>query len=211
MADILLDTQVAPATPAAGKAILFFESGGKRATYKDDSGRTSTVPGIITNYNTTDSAANATNTYIAGSALTVPTGLTLQVGTTVRWRFGLTKNAAGTTAAVWTVKVGTAGTTADATVLTFTSGSVQTAATDTAWIDIYAVLRNVGASGVMAGIFHMIHQNAATGFASVQNQVLQATSAGFVTTTAGLIVGVAVDPGAANFTHQVVLSEMVNI
>lgn len=211
MPDILLDTQAVPTTPAAGKTLLYVHSGTKLATTKDDSGRSQSLTGYIANQNTADVVANAADTYITGSALAVPTGLTLQVGTTCVWRFFMTKTAAGVAAPTWIVRVGTAGTTADAARLTFT-GPAQTAAVDTGVIEIYAVLRNVGASGVLAGGAVLSHNLAATGFANISSPVLQVTSGAFDTTTAGLIVGVSVNPGASGvWTHQVVSAQMGNI
>jgi hypothetical protein len=211
MADIVIDTQAVPAAPAAGKMIIFPESGGKRLTVKDDSGRTHTLGGVIRNFNTTDVVANAANTYLTGSGLTVPTGLILQVGTSFKWRMYATKTAAGVATPIWTVLVGTTGTTADTARLTFT-GPAQTAAIDTGFIEITAILRNVGASGVLAGGLILNHNLAATGFANVGSPTLQATSAGFDTTVANLIIGVAVNPGAAGvWTHQVIKAEMLNI
>lgn len=212
MADIILDTQSAPSTPAAGKGIIFLESGGKRATLKDDSGRTYTMPGAIVNANTADVVATGVDTYLTGSSLTVPTGLTLQVGTMLKWRIYMTKTAAGTAAPVWVVRIGTAGTTADAAILTFTQVALQTAAVDTGCVEITAALRNVGAAGVLAGGLHMSHVLAATGFSTLDHNVMQVVSAGFVTTTAGLIAGVSVNPGASGvWTHQVIRAEMLNI
>lgn len=212
MSDILLDTQAAPSTPAAGKGNLFLESGGKRATLKDDSGRTYTLyPGIL-NYNTADVTANAADTYVTGSNLAVPTGLSLQVGTMFKWKMYITKTAAGVAAPVWRVRVGTAGTTGDTAQLTFTQVAAQTAAVDAAMVEICAILRNVGAAGVLAGGLTMNHVLAATGFSTLTENVQQVTSAGFVTTTAGLIVGLSVDPGAAGvWTIQHVRAEMLNI
>ena len=96
MSDLLIDNQAVPSTPASGKIIIFSETGGKRVTSKDDSGKTSTLAGAIRNYSTADLVATSVDTYLTGSNLAIPTGLTLQVGTTFRWRFYMTKTGAGT-------------------------------------------------------------------------------------------------------------------
>lgn len=211
MADILIDNQSVPTAPASGKSILFVETGGKRLTMKDDAGRTYTMPGGIRNWNTADVVASAADTYLTGSALSVPTGLSLQVGTTMKWRIYMTKTAAGTAAPTWIVRVGTAGTTADTARLTFT-GPAQTAAVDTGFVEITAILRNVGASGVLVGGLILNHNLATTGFANVGSPTLQVTSVGFDTTVTGTIIGVSVNPGASGvWTHQVVKAEMLNI
>jgi hypothetical protein len=212
MSRILLDVEAPPATPAAGRGVFFAETGGKRATYKDDSGRTHTLSGRILNYNTADVVANAADTYLTGSNLVVPTGMVLQVGTMFRWTLYMTKTAAGVAAPIWAVHVGTAGTVADAARVTFTQVALQTAVIDTGVVEITAILRNVGAAGVLAGGLAMTHVLAATGFSTLTDNVMQVTSAGFDTTIAGTIIGVSVNPGAAGvWTHQVVKSEMLNI
>lgn len=212
MADILIDNQAVPGTPAAGKSILFMESGGKKLVAKDDSGRTNTLGGIITNWNTADVVANAADTYLTGSGLSIPTGMVMQVGTLFRWKFYMTKTGAGVAAPIWVVRVGTLGTVADAAILTFTQVALQTANADTGVVDIEAILRNVGAAGVLAGGLTMGHVLAATGFSTLTENVMQVTSAGFSTVVANSIVGVSVNPGAAGvWTHQLVFSEVLNI
>lgn len=211
MADILLDNQAVPGTPASGKVIIFAESGGKRVTYKDDAGRTYSVGGTIRNWNTVDVVANAADTYLTGSGLTVPTGLVLQVGTTFKWRVFMTKTGAGTATPIWIVRVGTTGTTGDTARLTFT-GPAQTAVSDAGFVELTAILRNVGAAGVLAGGLILNHNLAVTGFANIGSPTLQVTSSGFDTTVANLIVGVSVNPGASGvWTHAVIKAEMLNV
>lgn len=209
MADFLVDVQGAPATPAAGTSVLFPHSSSKQWASRDDTGRVLTLPGIK-NWNTADVVANAADTYLAGSALAVPSHL-LQVGTAFKWRIFMTKTAAGTAAPVWRVRVGVNGTVADAAILTFT-GPAQTAAIDTGFVEITAILRSVGAAGVLAGGLILNHNLATTGFANIGSPTLQVTSAGFDTTVPGTVVGVSVNPGASGvWTHQVVKGEMLNI
>ena len=212
MADILLDNQTIPGTPASGKLILFTHSGNKKLVTRDDTGAYSTLGGAIRNWNTADVVANAADTYLTGSGLTVPTGLVLQVGTTFRWRLAMVKTAAGTAAPIWVLRVGTAGTTADTARCTFTQVALQTAVVDTGIVDVTAILRNVGAAGVLAGVLNMNHVLATTGFSTLGANTLQVTSAGFDTTVANTIVGLSVNPGTLGvWTHQVIAAEMLNI
>jgi len=163
--------------------------------------------GLRSNANTGDVVATGVDTYLTGSNLLIPTA-GLQVKTVLRWRFFVTKTGAGVVAPIWSVRVGTAGTTADTVRLTFT-GPAQTGAADTAEILIEAILRNTGAAGVLAGGLTLQHNLAATGFANQGAVVLQVTSAGFLTTTPNLIIGVSVDPGAAGvWTHTNVRGEL---
>jgi hypothetical protein len=209
MADIALDTQGTPTTPSAGVLIAYADSGSKQLTAKNDAGRVVTIPGIK-NWNTADVVANAADTYLTGSSVAIPQHL-MQAGTTFRWRFVMTKTAAGVAAPVWSVRVGTAGTTADSARLTFT-GPAQTAAVDTAIVQITAVLRNTGAAGVLTGGLVLTHNLATTGFANIGSPTLQVTSGTFDTTVASLIVGVSVSPGSAGvWTHQLVIAEALNV
>lgn len=211
MQGLFIDNSLPLATPPVGATVLYSEPTTRRLTLKDDTGRTYTLGGGFGNYNTADVVANAADTYLTGSSLAIPPSLAMQAGTSFRWTFAATKTAAGTAAPVWRVRIGTAGTTADTAVLTFT-GPAQTAVVDTAVITVDAVLRNTGAAGILAGSLVLTHNLAATGFANIGTPVLQVTSSGFVTTTANLVVGVSVDPGASGvWTHQVVQAELLNL
>ena len=212
MADLLLDTQVVPSTPASGKMLVFPHSGNKTLVAKDDSGRTNTLGGAIRNWNTADVVANAADTYLTGSNLVIPAGLTLQVGTAFRWRIAMSKTAFGTAAPIWNIRVGTAGSVADSARIVFTQVALQTAAADTGIVSIEAVLRNVGASGILAGCLEMNHILAATGFSTLTMNIMQVTSSGFDTTVPGTTIGISVNPGSAGvWTHQLIMAEMLNI
>lgn len=210
MSEILTDLQGAPATPAAGSLFLFGHTSTKRGASKDDTGRILTFPPLF-NANNADVVANAADTYLAGSAIAVPSHL-LQALTVLHWRLAMSKTAAGVAAPTWNVRVGINGTVADASRLLFTSPVAQTAVVDNGLVDVYAIVRNAGAAAVMAGYLKMEHILAATGLAAAAQVLLQVTSAAFDATVANLIVGLSVNPGAAGvWTHQVVLAEAAGI
>mgnify|MGYP001606297451 CR=1 FL=1 len=209
MAELLLDVQSVPATPAGGTAMVYVDTVSKRLTVKDDAGY---IKGNIQNYSTVAQApAAATRTYIAGSALTIPTGK-IQVGTKFRWRFNITKTAAGTAASTYDVAVGTAGTTADTARVSFTKPA-GTAAVDAGWIEIIVIcLGPLGVNGVFVGEFSLIHNLSATGHAAIPCVCVNTISAGFDVTVANLIVGVCITSGAADaITIQMVDAEAVNV
>ena len=209
MADFLCDEQGAPATPGAGKIALWPDSVSKQWASKDPTGKALTMPGIK-NANTANVVATSVDTYLTGSALAVPPH-GMQAGTIFKWRMFMTKSAAGIAAPIWNVRLGVLGTVVDTARLTFT-GPAQTAVVDTGFVEITAILRNTGASGVLAGGLTMTHNLAATGFANIGSPTLQVTSAAFDTTTANLIVGVSVNPGASGvWTHQLVKGEALNL
>lgn len=208
MGRAVLATQAPPVTPASG-LVEVYPAANKLLSQKD-AGKVTTLGGIR-NANTADVTANAADTYLTGSSLPVPAHL-LQVGTQFRWRIWMTKTAAGVATPVWSVRVGTAGTTSDSARLAFT-GPAQTAATDVGYVTIDAVVRSIGASGVVAGVLVLSHNTSgATGFAAAASPVIQVTSSGFDMTVANLVVGVSVNPGSAGvWTHQGVLGEMNGI
>lgn len=208
MSDVVLDNQVPPATPAAGSSVIMVNSTTKRIQTLDDAGFRRTL-GMI-NFSTASQApAAATRTYITGSGLVIPAGA-LQVGTIFRWSLNMTKTAAGIAASTFDIAFGVAGTTADTARVSFTKPA-GTAAIDEAQIDILAIVRGpVGAAGVVAGLFGMIHNLENTGHAVIPCVAVQALSAGFDITTPTNI-GLCLTSGAADaITIQQVVAEAFN-
>lgn len=159
------------------------------------------------------SPAAATDVYITKSNIAVPNGR-IKAETIAHWRMYVTKTAAGAAAPVFNVRLGTAGTTADASRGTLTFPA-QTAVADTAMIDIWANFRTVG-SGTSATLYStgMIdHSLAATGFSTSNTGLAGAASAaGFDSTANGLIFGLSVNTGAsAAWTIQQVQGDLVNL
>jgi len=210
MAEFLLDTQAPSSTPGSGTSLLFPHSSNKLWAQKDDAGKVLTLAGIR-NANTADVVANAADTYLTGSALALPSH-GFQVGTRFRWRFWMTKTAAGTATPIWVVRVGVNGTTADTARLTFT-GPAQTAAVDTGRVTLDVITRSVSSAGVIAGVLTLAHHTSGTtGLANIVSPTIQVVSAGFDMTVANLIVGVSINPGASGvWTHQGVFSEVRGI
>jgi hypothetical protein len=195
-------------TPSAGVTCSFIDATHKSSKQKDDAGY---VRGGTNNFSIASQApAAATRTYLAGSNLSVPTNK-LQVGTVLRWKFNMTKTAAGIAASTIDVAVGTAGTTADTARLSFTKPA-GTAVIDEAWVDVICTVRSIGATGVMVGEFVMVHNLAATGHAVIPVVVANAVSAGFDVTVSNLIVGLCLTTGAADvITIQMMQAEAFNL
>lgn len=147
------------------------------------------------NSSTADQTGFAADTYLAGSAITLPSGLP-RVGTTYKLRFDMSKTAAGTAAAALIIRVGTAGTTADTARLTF-NFSVGTAATDVGVFDVTVTFRTVGTgtNAVIAGFVQLTSQPT-TGLSTLLKGA-HAVSAGFDSTTANLIIGASFNGGAS--------------
>jgi hypothetical protein len=196
MADILIDNQAVPSTPAAGKSVLFVDSTAKKLVTLDDTGRGNPVGGID-NGSIANQSPGAVDAYLTDSDLLIPS-VGLQARTYLRWDISASKTAAGAVAPIWVIRLGSARTTADTAILTIT-GSAQTAAADAAVITVFATLRNVGAAAVLQGTVSMVHNLAATGFASNAAGVVEATSGTFDSTgKAGQYFGLTVNGGTSS-------------
>lgn len=149
MADILLDNQVAPSTPAASKSVLWVESTVKRQLQTDDGGK---HRGIVSQNSSTSAqgAIATTEVYLTGSGLKIP-AYGMQVGMTFVWYISASKTAAGTAAPIWTFRIGSAQTTADTSRLALTSGLVQTATVADGLLIASVYAPTVSATGTIAG------------------------------------------------------------
>lgn len=154
--------------------------------------------------------AATVRTYITGTAIAIPkTGL--KVGTRARFRFNLTKTAAGTATSTIDVALGTAGTTADAAVLSFTKPA-GTAVADEGYCEVEVLVQSIGATGVLVGEFTLGHNLAATGHATIPFVAVNATSGAVDLTRDQLIMGVCITTGAADaITVTLVDAEMVRL
>ena len=74
MADILLDVQTEPSTPAANTAIVYVETVSKSLAYKDDAGMNYLLGvGALDNHSVASQGPGfATDTYLTGSNITIP-------------------------------------------------------------------------------------------------------------------------------------------
>jgi collagen triple helix repeat protein len=169
--------------------------------------RTGDVGAGIYTFSSTGDVASAADTYLAGSKLAF-TGK-VKVGTIIRWRFCMTKTAAGVATPVYSIRVGINGSVADTAQCTIT-GLAQTAATDTGWHQLELVVTAIGATGTMTVTARLAHANATTGLANAaQDQILQNTSAAFDMTVPAMFIGVSMNPGASGvWTFQSVAAEM---
>ena len=192
MADILIDTQGAPTTPAASTGVIYIDSTNKEVTNTDESGKSKCLRTLTNTGSTTTAGADI---YIVGSGITVPPSLA-RVGAMFMWSLNMSKTAACTSAPIYNIRVGTAGTTGDTARLTFTSAQSQTAATDNAILQIQCVVTTAGASGIINGGYQLGHKNSTTGFCATQMDAQGPTaSAAFDLTVASLIFGLSINPG----------------
>jgi len=183
-----------PVAPAAGKTEIYARTSDKTAMMVDELGITRQLANTDAAANTGDLGPTAgANFYLASSAVPVNR---LLAGAIVRWRVTATKTAACTGTPVFQITLGTTQTTADPVIATAT-GVAQTAAIDTAWIDIEMIVRCVGAASAAAWAMRIAHKNATTGFMNqVQDQIFNGTTANQNWTTAGLYLGLMFNPTA---------------
>lgn len=139
----------------------------------------------------------ATLTLITGSLIAVPPQ-GFQIGTTLRWALSMSKTAAGTAARTFFIKIGTLGTTADATVATFTNAGVGTAAIDQGRLVVTFTVRGpLGAACAGVAESMLSHNLAATGFGTKATDYTQATMATWNSATAQQFISLHVTTGAA--------------
>lgn len=160
---------------------------------------------------TSQAITAATRTVITGSAIAVPAS-GLQIGSTFRWRFNMTKTAAGSASSTVDIAIGTAGTTSDTAVVSFTKPA-GTAAADEGYCEVEVVIRGpLTASCVAVGEFTLIHNLAATGHAQIPCVVVNTVSSTFDATVSSLILSLCLTSGASDaITIQQVTASTQNV
>lgn len=150
--------------------------------------------GVTTNKSLAAQGAGfAADTYLTGS--NVPLG-TAVIGTTYILWFDVVKTAAGVATPIITIRVGTAGTTADTARCTLTFGA-GTAAIDTGVFEVHATFRSIG-SGTSAVLQGSGGVDCGTGIVGSANaKGAQNTSSGFDSTVANSIIGVSFNGGTS--------------
>lgn len=194
MAELLIDEQGFPVTPANGQMVLYPDSGNSQWVQKNDSG---IFLGDQSKARTTQQGSHSADTYY-GVGLQLPS-FSMQAGMVFEWYFPVTKGAAGVAAPIYTIRIGPNQTTADTSRLAMT-GPAQTAAADAGFVRVMVTCRSVGLTGVLQGMVWLQHNLAATGFANTPAgfSLVQATSAAFDNTAlGGQFIGLSVNPGAS--------------
>jgi hypothetical protein len=151
----------------------------------------------------------SSDTYLVGSSCPIPAGR-LQAKTMYRCKFNAVKTGAGTATPIINVRIGTAGTTSDTSRGTLTF-SAQTGVIDEAVWEVNSIFRTVGSgtSAVLQSLGQLNHRLSITGFGTGVSEPEIATSGGFDSTVANLIIGLSVNGGtSASWTINVVQSEI---
>src|SRR6516225_6381467 len=156
------------------------------------------MPISFTNASTTSQAPATSDLYLLGSSIVVGAN-NWAAGVPYHCHFDIAKTG-GTAAMVVTVRAGTSGTTADASIYQATCPA-GTAVADTGTIELWVTLRTVGASatGYTKGV--LIHNFTTTGLWNLGGQLLVLSPTAITTfnSTTATTIGVSVN-GGAGFT-----------
>lgn len=152
-----------------------------------------------------------TRTYITGSKVIVPSS-GLVAGTILRWHFNMTKTGAGSAPSTVDIAFGTNGTVSDTARVSFTKPA-GTGVIDEAWVEVEAIVRSVGASGVVEGEFRLGHNLSATGHATIPFVAVNTVSGGFDDRySACSYIGLCITTGASDaITIQQCTAEVVGM
>jgi hypothetical protein len=176
--------------------LLWVDSTTKKLVSLDDAGRPN---GLLSRNDATASqgAGFAADTYVTNSGILIPsTGM--KVGQLYKWEISLSKTAAGTAAAVVTVRVGSNQSTADTSRLALTQGVAQAANAVSALLTCFVGVRSVSASGVIAGGFGFTQSYGTTAGTQGFGNGADGASAGFDNSAlAGQYVGLSINGGAS--------------
>lgn len=166
------------------------------------------------NASTSQATGFASDTYLAGSSIVIDTAGAWVAKAIYTCTFDMTKTAAGTAAFTITIRMGTLGTTGDASIAA-PAFAVGTAAADTGIFTVTAVFRTVG-SGTAAVLGYTVecsHHLAATGLITTGASgtgILTNASSGFASTTQTTI-GISVNGGSSfSGTNNVVTASLQN-
>jgi hypothetical protein len=203
MADILIDNEAVPGTPAASKSVLWVDSTTKRLVQTDDGG---IHRGLLSKGNTiaTQALGSAADTYITNSFLTVPSS-GMQAGMLFRWNLGFLQTATANTFIV-RIRIGTLKSISDTDISNTLATTVTNGATAGGGTFLITYLvHTIGASGT--GVVSYSYQ---FGVTTIQSTDSKASTTFDNTARAGQFVGLSLTPSATSATVNGVHAELLN-
>jgi hypothetical protein len=210
---VRLVNQLAPDAPPAGQTRLFVDPVSKLLSLRKDDAEIVTLADVTNASITAQGPGFAADTYLVGSSINLGNRLP-KARTLYQCTFDVSKTAAGTATPIIILRIGTAGSTADAARVTFTFPA-QTAIADVGTFSIWALFRSVGAAGIVQGRANLVHKGPTTGLTGLSVEpgpTVQAASAAFDTAIANSIIGLSVNGGtSAAWTVQLVEAKVENI
>jgi len=156
------------------------------------------VGGVIPNAIVADQTPTAaTLTYLTNTSIPIPVGK-LRIGSWFKWHLAYSKTAAGAGTRTYDVRLGIAGTTSDAALMTFTTVA-STAAADDGYTDIVVVCKGpLSGSGLFRGDCSHGHRLATTGLLNQAQPQFAVNVSGTVdVTVANLIIGITTTSAAS--------------
>jgi hypothetical protein len=156
-------------------------------------------------------AGFAADTYVTNSNITIPTAR-MAAGVAYYLRLMITKTAASTAIPTYSLRFGTAASTADTARCAFTQTSAQTGVIDTAWLEVFATFRVYSTVAVLAATIRMTHDLAATGFISRAEYLQNVVSGTFDATVANSKIGLSMNGGTSSaWTVQQGIAQLHNL
>jgi parallel beta-helix repeat protein len=199
---LTLDSYSTAADPTGVAGAMYYNSNQARfRCYENGAWRNCTGVKINGMSTTTQTPTAGTDTYIPGSAISLPSyGLTaptaVGTATLITWRLYLTKTG-GTVGSTFSLRVGPNGTTGDTLRCTAFSTGTGTAVTDGATLIVTALATAGGANAALSCSFTLIHSGA-VGFSTAGAVQAYSTQAAFDSTPAGTKMGLSVNAGTSN-------------
>ena len=200
MGDTKISALTAATTVALADQFVIVQSGASKSVTASVLRATAIGDGLSNASVASVAAGYAVDTYLAGSAITIPVAGAWAVGTICKWQFDMTKTAAGTATPSVIVRMGTTGAIGDAQITSVT-WAAGTAAIDAGIFDVTVVFRTIGAgtAAVINVMGRCTHHLAATGLMSTGasgTAIALAVSGGFNSTTQ-TVIGLSFNGGAA--------------
>lgn len=208
MADTKISALTAVTTPDGASEFAVNEAGTSK---KISLSQVSIYSDPLTSTATATQNPFAADAYVSSSSILIPQAR-MGAGVAYYCRMMLTKTAAGIATPTYTLRYGTAGTAGDAARCSFTQTSAQTAAADTAWIELLGTFRVFSSVAVIVATIRVTHDLASTGFVARAGYVQNVVSGTFDATVANSKIGMSINGGAsASWTLQQCIAQLHNL
>ena len=193
MADLLIDQQGEPTTPASGQSVVYLDTTTGVLINKDSTGKNSGR--AVRTSTAAQGPGFAVDTYVTDSGLRIPS-FGMKAGMIFEWKISVSKTAASTVAPVYQVRIGANQSTADTSRLSMTAALAQSAALDRGIITVLVTVRSVSATGVIEGVVSISRDS--TGAAGLGGGQVGTSAAFDNTALAGQYVGLSINGGTSS-------------
>lgn len=196
MSQLILAESATPSTPASGKASVFFGTD-NRPKIIDENG-TAIVFGAnaLASIVATSGGINSAETIVVSA--TIPQNL-MQAGTTFRIRASGTCTSSAANASNFRMRLGTAGSSSDALIVTVTPTAAASGTNIPFWVELLGVIRTAGSGGTGLGS-GCLNNNGTTGVSAAAVVAAQTTATVSVNTTVSNIIQLSYQAAASTTT-----------